>query len=957
MADEDKTREQLRDELLELHRRISELEASQDKCGQTEEALRLTHRKLRATFDAIGDCLCVIDLDFNLTDVNGVLVKLFGLPGKDSVLGRKCFEALRGLKEVCPKCAVAEVHRTRAAVHHTTTAPARPGVEDGILEVCVYPVTDRRGNLFGTVHLARDVTERQRAAEALADSEEKYRTLVETSRDIIFTVDLEGKFLFANQAFENILGYSRDEIKQISGFELVHPEDLEATQKRFAGLRQGKRQDNMEYRYRTKDGSYINILTNAAPIFDAQGNLVAALGIARDVTKRKRLEEELREAYDTLEKRVADRTAELGRANEELRVEIDERKRVERALRIRDWALESSIIGFAVADPEGKLAYANNSFLKLWGHDAPGEVLGRPATTFWETEDGATQVVQSLRNGKNWTGELRAKRKDGSWFDAQVAASMVRDETGKSVGMMASFADVTESKKVQEELIATKARLQQILMSSPAIIYSCEADGDYTSTFISDNVKTQLGHDAEDFLHDPHFWTNNVHPEDAPRVLEDVSRVIDKGYCKSEYRFRHKDGTYRWTRDEMRLLRGPEGSPMEIVGSWSDITRERQLEDELAKAQKLESVGLLAGGIAHDFNNLLTGILGNIGLARLRHKLEPKAFELLDEAEKAVLRARDLTGQLLTFSRGGAPVKKSLALSKAIQETAAFALRGSNVRCDFDIADDLWPVEADEGQISQVFNNLVINAAQAMPQGGTVAVRAKNMVLDDGCGLPLPAGEYIEISVEDRGIGIPGEHLDRIFDPYFSTKEKGRGLGLSVTYSIIKKHGGHIRVESRLGAGTTFYVYLPASDRQAVASEERKPGWQPTEKRRILVMDDEEVIRNMLKRTLKHIGCEGEVASDGAEALEIYRKAKEAGRPFDAVIFDLTIPGGMGGREAVARLLEMDPEAKAIVSSGYSHDPVLADFRSYGFRGVIEKPYEIERLGEVLRQVIGENDE
>ncbi|OIP66728.1 MAG: hypothetical protein CO150_07400 [Nitrospirae bacterium CG_4_9_14_3_um_filter_53_35] len=384
-----------------------------------------------------------------------------------------------------------------------------------------------------------------------------------------------------------------------------------------------------------------------------------------------------------------------------------------------------------------------------------------------------------------------------------------------------------------------------------------------------------------------------------------------------------------------------------------EIDERTRLENELLQAEKLKSLGLLAGGIAHDFNNLLTGILGNISLAKMETPAGERLHDTLTESEKAAVRAKALTQQLLTFSTGGAPVKKRMFPADLIRDTATFALSGSNVRCRFDLASDLWPLDADEGQISQVINNLVINAHQAMPNGGTIRISAEN--LQDGADKPvtLEQGNYIRITVQDQGCGIPEEHLSRIFDPYFTTKQTGSGLGLATCYSIIRKHGGCITAESKLRAGATFRIYLPASS--APVAKAREPEHVlPAAGGRILVMDDEEMIRKTICAMLIRLGFSVESVHDGAEAIAVYQAAREAGSPFQAAIMDLTVPGGMGGKEAASLLLQMDPEARIIISSGYSNDPVMADYRDHGISGVMMKPYTTQELGAILNNILGE---
>lgn len=388
-----------------------------------------------------------------------------------------------------------------------------------------------------------------------------------------------------------------------------------------------------------------------------------------------------------------------------------------------------------------------------------------------------------------------------------------------------------------------------------------------------------------------------------------------------------------------------------VVWVSRDITERRKADEEREKMQRLESIGILAGGIAHDFNNLLAGILGNIDLAKMHVKPGDKLYKRLEDTETASLRARDLTQQLLTFSKGGEPVKKDFSVSALLRDSVGFTLSGSNIRCEYLIPEDLWPVNADEGQINQVISNLVINAVQAMPGGGLIIASCENTAIGSKDAIPLKKGQYVKITLRDQGTGINEEHLAKIFDPYFTTKERGKGLGLATCYSIIKRHDGYITVESQLGVGTAFHIYLPASPDAVLAekAEEEKPF---ISRGRILVMDDEEIVRMVATEMLSTLGHEVAVAKDGAEAIELYIRAKASGLPFDAVIMDLTIPGGMGGKEAIGRLKEIDPAVKVIVSSGYSNDPIMAHHQEYGFVGSVIKPYMVKDLSEALHKAL-----
>jgi PAS domain S-box-containing protein len=414
-----------------------------------------------------------------------------------------------------------------------------------------------------------------------------------------------------------------------------------------------------------------------------------------------------------------------------------------------------------------------------------------------------------------------------------------------------------------------------------------------------------------------------------------------------------QNGRDLYVQKRIAPIRDNDGQVTGSVFVFRDVTEQRQHEEELLRSSKLESVGLLAGGIAHDFNNVLTGIVGNLSLIREDRELPEAVRERLGKLESSAFKARTLTQQLLTFAKGGSPIKQTVSISEVIRDSVEFALRGSNLLPEFSLASNLPSVEIDKGQIGQVIQNIVINSIQAMPDGGTIKIIAQPQLLEEGNRLGLKAGAYVKASFQDFGGGIQPENLGRIFDPYFTTRKKSSGLGLATAYSIMRRHEGAITAESEWRKGCTFHLYIPASEKAAPPETPRTPS-NKTNGGRILAMDDEPSIRALLTAILSHFGYSVTTAPDGSEAIREYENALASGNPFGVVIMDLTIPGGMGGKETIRRLREIDPQVKAIVSSGYSNDPVLADYKSFGFAGRVEKPYRIQDLESAVALVLGQ---
>jgi len=515
----------------------------------------------------------------------------------------------------------------------------------------------------------------------------------------------------------------------------------------------------------------------------------------------------------------------------------------------------------------------------------------------------------------------------------------------------------TDLRKSTEAVESSRAQYEQVvsMISDTVWRYEVNDRGQVISSYISPVVERMLNLPAGSINHSFEKYFSYVYPGDLPRVqkafLEGLQK-LEKNVAQ-EYRLHTSDGRLRWVRSIGSAHLQPNGTVI-AIGTTSDITDRKQAEHERLKMHKLEAIGTLAGGIAHDFNNLLQGVFGYISLAKMTAGDKKDSITALEQAEKALQQTVSLTNQLLTFSKGGKPMKKPVNLRPLIDNAAKFALSGARSSYHLVVDDGLWLTEADEGQIGQVIQNIVLNADQAMTKGGRVEIVARN-VLVPGERAPqgLQKGKHIKISIMDSGAGIPDHYIGKIFDPYFTTKEQGSGLGLATSYSIIKNHGGMIEVQSEVSKGSTFTIYLPAIESVRI-SESQLPATAggPFRSAKILLMDDEQLVRDVAGALISVLGHSVEFAGDGFEALKKYQMAKLSGKPFDIVILDLTVRGGMGGAETIKKLLEIDPGVRAVVSSGYSDDAAIANYQDVGFRTFLKKPYNAEKLRDAITMAL-----
>jgi len=483
---------------------------------------------------------------------------------------------------------------------------------------------------------------------------------------------------------------------------------------------------------------------------------------------------------------------------------------------------------------------------------------------------------------------------------------------------------------------------------------------DGTCIYVSPSCERITGYTAEAFMRDPELLNHIVHSNDLSAwVTHQCNAFKGSGPLSTDFRIMTTGGKEKWISHNCQPVYNNDGKFIGLRCSNRDSSHRKRMERDVLKARKFETIAVMTDGIAHDYNNLLSVVMGNMSLAQTYLKPDHKIYKLLNNADRALLQIKDLTRQLFTFSENFTPMKKNIAIAPMLENLVMLFTSGSECECQFDIADDLWSVEIDRAQIGQVIRNLVMNAEDAMPLGGMIKVSAANKeILQEDESVASP-GKYIEIAVEDQGVGIPPELIDKIFDPYFSTKEKGvqkgMGLGLAICHSVIKKHGGNLNVKSKPGDGSVFSFFLPASSRKTVKPGALRFPFFPTTPKiseKILVMDDEEMIRDLSTEMLRRLGYDAVCSDDGQETLALYRKAMEMGEPFDAVILDLTIKGGMGGIETIGKLLEIDPQAKAIVSTGYSVNKIMINYKKYGFCGVVAKPYSLHKLHDVLSRVL-----
>ncbi len=808
--------------------------------------------------------------------------------------------------------------------------------------------------------IVTDISDRKRTEEIFRTQTRYRENVIQTASVLIVTLDENANIMeFNNHACE-LTGYTKEEVVGKNWFETFIPEKQRNGIKNiFKDVYYGERLHwGNENEILCKNGERKIISWHNSLLKDEEGHTSAVLAIGNDITSRKQSEKDIKRRleFEQTIARLSSRFVGVFNMDEAINQSLEELGRISGASRVylfflrdngakmdntHEWCAEG------VSPQMENLKDIPSNMFPWWMKKLQDNQLIRirdvaqlPDDAQSEKEILESQLIKSLL-----VIPVRVKSILVGFigFDNVIHAGDWKDEDSLLLNIFSELLGYAfERKHAEEESEALSNRNQALLEALPDDIFVLSRDGKFLDTTTDKEIHS-FGVDALIGKNIKDIGLSGTH---VKLILHGIEKALKSGEVQTiEYELETKIGLGYY---EARIVRLSEN---EVIANVRNITERKRLENELIKAEKLESLGVMAGGIAHDFNNLMTAIVGNISLGKLYEGNWEKILDRLEAAENASFRAKDLTQQLLTFARGGEPIKKTISIKKLVKESVKFTLSGSKLSCQYHFDKDLSPVEVDESQIHQVIHNLVINAVQAMPRGGQLEVLCENVNRQQDQRLPEHHDKYVKISVKDFGTGILQEHLPKIFDPYFTTKQQGSGLGLASAFSIIRKHDGHIEVESEIGKGATFHIFLPASFKEVDAEKNKdRDLWRGSGK--VLLMDDEEIVREIASSLLIDLGFQVEEAQNGEEAIELYQQALNTETPFTLVIMDLTVAGGMGGKEAISELRKIDPNVRAVVSSGYSIDDVMADYKSYGFRGVIKKPFTVQEFSEVLKHIL-----
>jgi PAS domain S-box-containing protein len=911
-------------QLLELNEKLN-YEIEERK--QIESDLRdsETHYKLLA--ESAHDFIYIVDPQFKVLYVNKAASRLFHRTKKD-IVGKtidELFERATALRQK-------EAIRIVFALKKPMTRDNEFAFPGGMvwLDSHLMPIYDDEGSVASVMGISRDITEKRVSQRKIAEREKLLSDVFTSIQDGLSVLDNDYTIVKVNPSMERWYAHKMPLVGK-KCYEAYHGRstlcDICPSKKTLASGQPAyeivPKQD--------KDGKIIgwqDLFT--FPLFDAGTDRIkGVMEFVRDISARKEAEEKV----------------------------------IQSEARFRTLAETAGAGIFIVKN--GKYCYVNKYFIKESGYSKE-ELIGM---NYWQCIHPDHREMIQQRYVARISGQLplspvefKMITKDGRTGWVSQTAGLIEFDGGPAI--IGTIYVITERKNAEMALAAEKERLAVTMASIGDSVVTADTSGKITTLnpvaleLVRMNLPNAIGKHLDEVFclsHEKMDW----------RKGDFFRNMIGKGGIKKDEAvctIHLKDGAERTVDLSVAPIADQNNTVTGMVVVLRDITEKQKLEAELFKARKLESLGVLAGGIAHDFNNILTGVITNLFMAKMNVKSDADTYALIAEAEKASFRASKLVKQLLTFSKGGVPVKEAISIKEIIEDSVGFCLSGSNVNYKLELAPDLSPVLADRGQVDQVMNNRIINADQAMPNGGTITVCAANIEigaeprLDESLRVSLQPGTYVRVSVRDEGVGIPKEDLEKIFDPYFTTKPSGNGLGLTIAYSILRSHNGAISVNSQVGQGTVFSFYLPVADGKDTQPKGKAEPAREVSGARVLVMDDDSAVRTVVSQLLKNSGYSVVCTSNGAETLEAYAGAKSAGSDFDVVVMDLTVPGGMGGRETMQKLLEIEPKVKVIVSSGYSNDPLMANYQEHGFKGMVAKPFNIDEFLSVVRNVIASGE-
>jgi PAS domain S-box-containing protein len=885
------------------------------------EALRESEERFRKIFDEGRFGMVIVSRDFFFARANAAFCTMLGY--SETELASRTFKDVTHPDHLAEDVEnVTRLMKGEIAVYKTEKRYVRK--DGGIVwgSATITAIRNDRGELQHFLTMVEDITERKRAEEALRESEEKFRNVFDNSAIGKSITYIDGS-IHANPALCRMLGYTGEELSQKRWQDISHPDDVALSQKYVDQMLSGAAKfARFKKRYVKKDGSIIWTDVSTVLQTDTKGTPLYYITAVVDITEQRRMEAALHESeqhYRRVSELATDYIYKLGVA----------------------------------ADRTVTMNFVSDNFYSVTGRTREDAMT----VDLWRGiihPDDVEKIMGLLRRliAEPQSAELECRSYIHGhrlrWIQV-IARSEWDEREGRVTAIVGAVKDITERKLAEEAIAAERERLAVTLRSIGDAVIATDVQG--TIVLMNKVAETLTGWLLEEASGKPLSEVFAVvdeltrEPSDNP-----VEQVLSSGAIvelANHTLLVSRDGTERIIADSGAPIRDINDTIIGVVLVFRDMTEKQKFMDAIQRTAKLDALGVLAGGIAHDFNNLLTGIFGYIDLIRSVSKDE-QTREYLDATLAAMNRAKALTLQLMTFAKGGSPVQKITPLVPFVRETAQFALSGSNISCRFSSDETLWPCNIDKNQIGQVIDNIVINAQQAMPNGGDIVITAANISFGEREHPPLAGGDYVKISIRDFGIGIPKDILPRIFDPFYTTKMKGHGLGLTTCYSIVSRHGGCIDVESEPGTGSTFHVYLPASVGAVVADAARISTHRGSGT--IIVVDDEEVVRDTLRHMLESMGYAVVCKNDGKEAIDFYIAETRAARRFSAMILDLTVHGGMGGLEAVGEIRKLNTEMPVFVTSGYADNSVMKDPVAYGFTASISKPFTIAELSELLNR-------